>query len=113
MTGSSRDSLKIRPKIVPELGDLKVDSLLVREGDHACGRSAAAMQLRSKTEALVVAIRRDGAVVHYASPSEPFRAGDVVFLVGPRSAMGRAMELFTTGEVEEPVKNTPGATGAV
>jgi monovalent cation:H+ antiporter-2, CPA2 family len=82
---------------VPELGDLKVDSFLVRTGDHACGRSAAAMQIRSKTEALVVAIRRQGAVLPYTSPGDAFQAGDVVFLVGPRAAMGRAMELFSSG----------------
>ncbi len=83
---------------LPDLGDLKVDSLLVRAGDHACGRSAATMQLRSRTEALVVALRRDGVVLPYAAPSEPFRPGDVVFLVGPRSAMSRALELFSSGE---------------
>jgi monovalent cation:H+ antiporter-2, CPA2 family len=85
---------------VPDLGDLKVDSLLVRAGDHACGRSAAAMQIRTRTEALVVAVRREGAVVAYASPDESFRAGDVVFLVGPRAAMGRALELFARGAEE-------------
>jgi len=82
---------------VPDLGDLKIDSLLVRETDHACGLPAAEMQIRNKTGALVVAIRRDDNVIPYASASEPFRAGDVVFLVGPRTSMSWALELFALG----------------
>lgn len=82
---------------IAELGDLKVDSFLIGEGYFAVGRSAAEMELRSRTGALMVAVRRDGALVQESDPHAPLAAGDVLFLVGSRAELARAAGLLTDG----------------
>jgi monovalent cation:H+ antiporter-2, CPA2 family len=81
-----------------DLADLKVDRFLVREGAFARGRSLAAMQVREATGALIMAIRRKGALLEEPDPKEELAVDDVVYLVGPGPARRAAMSLLETGE---------------
>jgi monovalent cation:H+ antiporter-2, CPA2 family len=82
---------------VTELEDLKIEKVLVRDKDHAAGRTAIELDLRRSAGALAVALRRDGALLANPDPSEPFRAGDAVYLVGSKHQIETATRLLTTG----------------
>jgi CPA2 family monovalent cation:H+ antiporter-2 len=98
-----------RPAMVPrrrlaeigELADLKIESFQVAEGSHAAGRSPLEMGLRSRTGALIVAVRRGGALVTDMDPNTALEAGDVLFLAGSREALSKALALLEDGEAVE------------
>lgn len=98
-----------RPLVVPrpsftdmsELADLKVETFLVRESAHALGRSTLELDLRSRSGALVLAVRRQGRVAQPA-PSQRFEAGDVLFLLGEGPAVRNAIDILERGEVSQP-----------
>lgn len=79
---------------VGALGELKIECTSVREGSQAAGRSAVELHLRSSTGALVVAVRRRAELLEHPDPHQPFESGDVVYFVGTRQAIERALPLF-------------------
>ncbi len=79
---------------VGALGDLKIECTSVRPGSQAADRSAVELRLRSTTGALVVAVRRGDALLEHPDPHQPFCPGDVVYFVGTRQAIERALPLF-------------------
>lgn len=79
---------------VPALSEMRIESALVRESSRAVGASPISMQLRSKTGALVVGVRRNGVLIERPEPNEPFVAGDVVYFVGTGDAVRAAIPLF-------------------
>jgi CPA2 family monovalent cation:H+ antiporter-2 len=84
-----------------DLGDLeqlRVDSFLVHEGSFAVGRSAGALDLRARTGALLVAVRRGGNLLEQVDPAEPFQPGDLLFLAGSRTSLAQALTLLEDGE---------------
>lgn len=87
---------------VSELEDLKIEKVLVREGDHGAGRTALDLDLRRAAGALAVAIRRGGELIANPDPREPFRAGDAVYLVGSRQEIVAASQLLTRGALAAP-----------
>jgi CPA2 family monovalent cation:H+ antiporter-2 len=92
----------IRPQTVPRsligdvrgLDELKIESALVRDGSAASGRSPAGLNIRSVTGALVVGVRREEQLLEQPDPTVPFQPGDIVYFVGTRSALARALRLF-------------------
>jgi len=61
---------------------------------RAVGKTLAELELRGKTGATVLAIRRDGDGVVVPGAQEPLRAGDVLAITGSREAMTAATELL-------------------
>jgi CPA2 family monovalent cation:H+ antiporter-2 len=89
--------VKIPRNVLPEheaLADLKIDSMLVKEGSHAVGRTALELELRSKTRALIVAVRRGERLLDHPDPEEPFAVGDIIYLVGDSPAIRQAVSLL-------------------
>jgi monovalent cation:H+ antiporter-2, CPA2 family len=86
------------------LDELKIESVLVREGSAAADHSPIELELRRKTGALAVSVRRAERLLDHYDPNEPFAAGDVVFLVGTSHAIRQALGLFDAAlaEAEEP-----------
>jgi K+/H+ antiporter YhaU regulatory subunit KhtT len=80
-----------------DLGGLRVDSFLVHQGSFAVGRSARALDLRARTGALLVAVRRAGDLLDQVDPAEPFQAGDVLFLAGAQGSLAEALTLLEDG----------------
>lgn len=76
------------------LADLEIECIRIAPGSPAEGASAIGLRIRSETGALVVGVRRDGRLLEHPDPSEPFRAGDVVYFVGRPEALTRAARLF-------------------
>lgn len=79
------------------LGELKIESILVREGAFGVGQSPSSLSLRSGTGALVVAVRRGAKLLEQPDPTVPFEANDVVYLVGTSEAVRKALALLETG----------------
>ena len=76
------------------LASLKIESVRIVAGSPSVGSSAATMDVRNQTHALIVAIEREGQLLEGPSPHESLRVNDVVFLVGSREAVEKAMELL-------------------
>jgi CPA2 family monovalent cation:H+ antiporter-2 len=76
------------------LADMKIECALVHERSPALGASPIGLNLRSKTGALVVGVRRGDKLLEQPDPSEPFQAGDVVYFVGTGEAVARTLPLF-------------------
>jgi CPA2 family monovalent cation:H+ antiporter-2 len=77
------------------LDELKIENIQIREGSVGHGASLVSLELRSKTGALVVAVRRDQQLLHKPDPTEPFLPDDIVYLVGTSRAIRRAVEVLT------------------
>jgi CPA2 family monovalent cation:H+ antiporter-2 len=80
-----------------DLAELKVERFLVRAGAFADGRSIAGLELRAVTGALIVSIRRGGALMEEPDPSLPLAPEDVVYIVGSGPARRAARWLLETG----------------
>jgi K+/H+ antiporter YhaU regulatory subunit KhtT len=76
------------------LADLKIESVLVTETSAVRDQSIASIELRQRTGALIIAIRRAGMLVDSTDPNAPLIVGDIVYLAGPIAAVKRAMELL-------------------
>ncbi len=79
---------------VSELAELKIESVFLRTGDHAVGKGVAALDLRRRTGALVVAIRRGGGLLGHGDAEQPLAEGDVLFLAGDGAAIRKAFDLL-------------------
>lgn len=96
-TQTTERKLTVPRPALPEveaLADLKIESVLVTESSLAQYQSIADIELRRRTGALVIAIRREGVIVEEMNPNEPLVVGDIVYLAGPVDAVARAMELL-------------------
>lgn len=81
-----------------DLAGLKVERFLVRAGSWADGRTIAGLELRRVTGALIVSVRRGGALLEEPDPNLPLRAEDVVYIVGSGPARRAARWLLETGK---------------
>jgi monovalent cation:H+ antiporter-2, CPA2 family len=84
---------------MPELEGLQVDTALIGPEDHAVGRSVIDLQLRGKTGANLVAIRRNDALIERDLPKVALQPDDLLFLVGSPGALRRSLLLLETGRI--------------
>ncbi|ACY18187.1 cation:proton antiporter [Haliangium ochraceum] len=84
----------------PGLAEMSMESVLLAADSPAVGRSAVELSVRTSTGALIVALRREGALREYTEPSAAFQTGDIVYFMGKLEAVQRAVALFT--EPDEP-----------
>jgi CPA2 family monovalent cation:H+ antiporter-2 len=76
------------------LPGLNAIAIVLARGSPAIGRSLAELDLRAKSGASVLAIRRDGRGAVNASPQESLREGDVLALTGSEEALESAREIL-------------------
>ena len=76
------------------LQELKIESVEVREHSAGAGSSVAALQLRSKTGALVVAVRRGNKLLEQPDAHEALQAGDIAYLVGTSDSIRAAIDVL-------------------
>lgn len=82
-----------------DLGDLKIERVLIRDGDHGCDHSPVELNVRRRTGAMVFALRRGDQLVDDLDPATPLIAGDIVYLVGATAKVAAAVQLLTQGDV--------------
>jgi len=85
---------RLRLGEVRDLDHLKIESALVLNDCAARGQSPKELELRTKTGALVVGVRRGDELLEQPDPTVPFEVGDVVYFVGTSSAVSAAVRLF-------------------
>ncbi len=76
------------------LSELKIESLLIRPGMAAAGQSLISLELRKRTGALIVAVRRGDSLLDDPDPAAPLEPGDVAYLVGRKEAVKAALILL-------------------
>jgi len=77
------------------LAELKIESVIICAGTKGEGASPVSLRLRSRTGALVVAVRRDRQLLNQPDPNVPFRTDDIVYLVGTSEAIRSASRDLT------------------
>jgi CPA2 family monovalent cation:H+ antiporter-2 len=84
------------------LADLKIENVQVQAGSPAVGRSVLDLDLRQRTGASIVAVRRDGVLLEDLDPKQPFREGDVIYLVGSFASIQDALHWIVGDATEQP-----------
>ena len=80
-----------------ELPQMRIERIALRPETFAVGKSLAHTGLRSRTGALVLSIRRDGADLVTPDPRRPLQAGDVLAVVGQPPQLAAAHRLLEHG----------------
>lgn len=79
--------------------DLEMDGYTLSERSPLCGDSIGRAQLRSRADAMVVAIRRpDGQTVYNPAPETTLHAHDTLVVIGPRGVSMRLDQLGPRAE---------------
>jgi monovalent cation:H+ antiporter-2, CPA2 family len=96
---SARASLVPRTLLseMRELDELEIEKVILIGSHTAIGRTPVELDVRKKTGALIVAIRRNGSLTDSLDPHSPFFANDVVYLVGSPQSVTSASELLRRG----------------
>lgn len=105
---SARSATLPRSKLpdLNELADLKVESALVNAADFARGKTLMELNLRARTGASVIALRRDGLLASQPRPDEPLRESDILYMVGSLECIRDALAYLETGVVPQPLSET-------
>ena len=74
------------------LANLKIESVLLDPASPSVGLSAADLDLRNQTHALIVALERDGTLLEAPGSRERLQAGDIVYLVGSKLGIRQAID---------------------
>jgi monovalent cation:H+ antiporter-2, CPA2 family len=77
-------------------GITELTPVTLTASSRAIGKTLADLDLRARTGATVLAIRRDGNATAQPSPHDPLRAGDVLALTGSAEAVAAAQTELTT-----------------
>jgi CPA2 family monovalent cation:H+ antiporter-2 len=78
-----------------DLADLKIESVLVRRDSPASGRSLLELDLRQRTGALIVAIKREGKLMDAPALDMRLQDGDIVYLVGALESISSAVSTLS------------------
>lgn len=80
------------------LDDLIVEPIEVTQASPLLDQSAVSLNIRAKTGALMIGLKRDGVLVETPDPHQVFLAHDVVFFVGDPHALERLHALLRMPE---------------
>lgn len=86
--------VKSLPEKCELITDIETETYLIGEKTRSAGLSIRALKIRSTTGATVIAVRRDGKILPSPDPSFVFKAGDIVYLIGEREKVLKAIELL-------------------
>jgi CPA2 family monovalent cation:H+ antiporter-2 len=76
------------------LAEMKVESVLIEADSPARDKSPVDLDVRRRTGALVIGVRRDGTLIEDADPNHRLLQGDVVYLAGTGEAIRIAIDLL-------------------
>jgi CPA2 family monovalent cation:H+ antiporter-2 len=79
------------------LPEIDIDGYRLPDDSHLAGKSIAELQVRRKTGATVIAVRRGPDVFTNPEPHFAFRKGDIILFTGDRKGMIKALNYFKTG----------------
>ncbi|WP_432503686.1 cation:proton antiporter regulatory subunit [Kineococcus arenarius] len=93
-----------QPRVIERLARLReqieglaTEGVYVEPGSPYEGRTLADAAIRTRTGASVVALVRDGEVIPSPAPSQRFRAGDKIVVVGTQEGVRATAEVLAKG----------------
>jgi CPA2 family monovalent cation:H+ antiporter-2 len=86
--------VKSLPEKCEIITDIETETYLIREQTPAAGHTIRDLKIRSRTGATVIAVRRDGEILPSPDPDFVFKTGDIVYLIGEREKVLKAIELI-------------------
>lgn len=86
--------VKSLPEKCEIITDIETETYLIGEQTPAAGHSIRDLKIRSRTGATVIAVRRDGEILPSPDPDFVFKTGDIVYLIGEREKVLKAIELI-------------------
>ena len=78
------------------VSDIETETYLIKDHTSASGHSLKELRIRSETGATVIAVRRGEEVISSPEPEFIFMPGDVIYLIGKKENVLRAMEWLET-----------------
>lgn len=82
------------------LPEIDVDGYRLPDESHLAGKNIAELQVRKKTGATVIAVRRGPDVFTNPEPHFEFKKGDIILFTGDRKGMLKALNYFKTGSTQ-------------
>ena len=76
------------------LPEIEVDGFKIPDESSLAGKSIAELQVRRKTGATIIAVRRGADISANPGPEFTFRAGDIILFTGERETMNNARAYF-------------------
>lgn len=86
--------VKSLPEKCEIITDIETETYLIGERTPAAGHSIRDLRIRSKTGATVIAVKRNGEILPSPDPGFTFQTGDVLYLIGEREKVLKAIELL-------------------
>ena len=90
--------MELPVKSLPEkceiITDIETETYQIGEQTPATDHSIRDLKIRSRTGATVIAVRRDGRIIPSPDPDFIFKIGDVIYLIGEREKVLKAIELL-------------------
>jgi CPA2 family monovalent cation:H+ antiporter-2 len=86
--------VKSLPEKCEIITDIETETYLIGEKTPAAGLSIRDLKIRSTTGATVIAVRRDGEILPSPDPNFVFQKGDIVYFIGEREKVLKAIELL-------------------
>ena len=78
------------------LSKIEIDRYMIKEGSAITGHTLRELNLRNRTGATVIAIKRGKEVLTNPSPSTVLEEGDILWLIGSKQQLNRAVEYLNT-----------------
>ncbi|MFB3887256.1 MAG: monovalent cation:proton antiporter-2 (CPA2) family protein [Thermodesulfobacteriota bacterium] len=82
------------PEKCERIADIETETYLINDQTPAAGLSIQDLKIRSRTGATVIAIRRGEDLIPSPEPGFVFKPGDVVYLIGKKESVMKAMALI-------------------
>ncbi len=76
------------------LPEIEINGYRIPDGSHLTSKSIAELQVRKKTGATIIAVRRGPKVFTNPDPEFRFHAGDIILYTGERKSMDAALDYF-------------------
>lgn len=76
------------------LPEIEMEGYRVSEGSHLLGKNISELQVRVRTGATIIAVRRGPEVYSNPTPDFRFMAGDIILFTGERRDMNKALHYF-------------------
>lgn len=76
------------------LPDIEIESFKVLENSYLVGKNITDLQVRKKTGATIIAVRREAKVISNPEPDFRFDPGDIILFTGERKSMNAAINYF-------------------
>lgn len=88
-----------KPSILDELSNITISAITVEEKSRVNGKTLYQSELRKKTGATLLAIKRGTEIIEHPEPDIIFRGNDIAYLLGNPEQINLASELFSSETV--------------